>query len=972
MAEYGSLSVPVYANTKPLQAEVKRAAEASGQTAAATISGHLERGMSKLRPIAGTIGRSVAAGIGLATTAAVAFGVEAYKTAAKVEAMNASLEALGKANHVSNQTIQETIGNLNRYGISTENAQKTVSDLVRAHNDLKNATKLGQIAQNEAVVTGKSYSQIETALTRAVATGNTAALGRAGIYINSKEALQKYANAHGVLVKNLTLAQKQQAALDAVMAAGGRVSDAYAAQLSTPAGALKFMKLQAEELTIAIGERLIKATEPAFHAFANLAGAIFGAVAPGGKLEPILNAIGVVVGKLAAPLAVVTNKFADWITKLDPAKVKTFADMIIKLGPAIAGIAAGGALFTGGEFVKELPFVGGMLKNLLGPLDAFKGLLMDLPLPLKIVGGAFALLMAVSPQFRKEVMLIAQILISALKPVLEEVAKAAIGLVPVIVQLAKVLGPVLATALDTLMPLIQLFADALKAIAPILPVLIDGIVAIYVGTKLWAAAQFLLDTALDANPIGLVVIAIGGLILVLIEVWKHCKTFRDIVLGVFGDVWGWLKRYWPLLIAIVAGPIGVITLLIIKNWNTIKSVTVAVWNWIKSFVTTVLNGLKAVIQLQLGLISRIVGSVLSTVESTFSRVWGTIKSTVSNGASAILRTVQNLGGQLISAGASAINNLLSGMASVLKNVGGWIKAHVVDPIVNAVKSFFGIHSPSTVMEGLGESVTEGFIGGIVKQNPLTIAKKVFGSIPAALGGLVTKGLVDIAKLPGKALSALGNIGGAIGHLLTKIPGLSGLFGGGSSSGTGQWAGLMRSVLAHFGIPQLFGTFMAQMQTESGGNPRAINLWDSNAKAGIPSKGLMQVIDPTFNAYAGPYRSLGIWNPLANIYAAVAYAISRYGSSIGAVLGHGHGYAQGGILNEPVKGIGLRSGHAYSFGENAPAVPEMWSPLRGGSRFGGRQMQAIVINVYPAQHQSETEVAAQVSRSLAWAQATGRA
>lgn len=41
----------------------------------------------------------------------------------------------------------------------------------------------------------------------------------------------------------------------------------------------------------------------------------------------------------------------------------------------------------------------------------------------------------------------------------------------------------------------------------------------------------------------------------------------------------------------------------------------------------------------------------------------------------------------------------------------------------------------------------------------------------------------------------------------------------------------------------------QMQTESGGNPRAINNWDSNAKKGTPSKGLMQVIDPTFRAYA---------------------------------------------------------------------------------------------------------------------------
>lgn len=64
--------------------------------------------------------------------------------------------------------------------------------------------------------------------------------------------------------------------------------------------------------------------------------------------------------------------------------------------------------------------------------------------------------------------------------------------------------------------------------------------------------------------------------------------------------------------------------------------------------------------------------------------------------------------------------------------------------------------------------------------------------------------------------------------------------------------------------------------ESGGNPKAINLWDSNAAKGIPSKGLMQTIDPTFNAYKLPGYD-NIWNPVHNIIAAVRYAITRYGS-----------------------------------------------------------------------------------------------
>lgn len=92
----------------------------------------------------------------------------------------------------------------------------------------------------------------------------------------------------------------------------------------------------------------------------------------------------------------------------------------------------------------------------------------------------------------------------------------------------------------------------------------------------------------------------------------------------------------------------------------------------------------------------------------------------------------------------------------------------------------------------------------------------------------------------------------------------------------------------------------QMQTESGGNPRAINLWDSNAKKGIPSKGLMQCIDPTFKAYARAGYDKNIYDPLSNILASIRYAVSRYGSLARAY--QGHGYANGGIVKKPHFGL----------------------------------------------------------------------
>jgi SLT domain-containing protein len=170
----------------------------------------------------------------------------------------------------------------------------------------------------------------------------------------------------------------------------------------------------------------------------------------------------------------------------------------------------------------------------------------------------------------------------------------------------------------------------------------------------------------------------------------------------------------------------------------------------------------------------------------------------------------------------------------------------------------------------------------------------------------------------------------------------------------------------FGRPDLLPALLMQMNTESGGNANAQNNWDSNAKAGTPSKGLMQVIDPTFLANAGPFAGLGIFNPLANIYAAVAYALKRYGSNLAAIWGHGHGYALGGVVNEPVMGVGLHSGSPYSFGERGP---EVVSPLSGpgASLSGGAR---TVINVYPSAGMNERELAAMVSRELAWAHAGG--
>ncbi|MEU8952377.1 transglycosylase SLT domain-containing protein [Streptomyces sp. NPDC048489] len=79
------------------------------------------------------------------------------------------------------------------------------------------------------------------------------------------------------------------------------------------------------------------------------------------------------------------------------------------------------------------------------------------------------------------------------------------------------------------------------------------------------------------------------------------------------------------------------------------------------------------------------------------------------------------------------------------------------------------------------------------------------------------------------------------------------------------------------IPGSYHGLYKNIMRESSGNPRAINDWDINAINGIPSKGLLQVIPPTFKAYHVPGTSWNIYDPVANITAACNYAADKYGS-----------------------------------------------------------------------------------------------
>src|SRR5260370_896068 len=184
------------------------------------------------------------------------------------------------------------------------------------------------------------------------------------------------------------------------------------------------------------------------------------------------------------------------------------------------------------------------------------------------------------------------------------------------------------------------------------------------------------------------------------------------------------------------------------------------------------------------------------------------------------------------------------------------------------------------------------------------------------------------------------------------------------AGSGGWSHLVREDLDLLGQPlSLVPSVLKRMFRESRGNPSAINMWDENAKRGTPSIGLMQVIGPTFDAYAGPLHRFGIYDPLANIYAGLNYAQHRY-KSVQFAMDKPGGYDRGGWLM-PGKLAVNNTGRP-----EAVLTPDESAALRRTAGSGGQRVVhihpgAVQINLPPGSRAADdpAELARLVAHAL---------
>jgi hypothetical protein len=178
-------------------------------------------------------------------------------------------------------------------------------------------------------------------------------------------------------------------------------------------------------------------------------------------------------------------------------------------------------------------------------------------------------------------------------------------------------GPVLAGAgpalmtVGGIMQLVTMFTGAHTAATAVDTVAVEantsvgllgriGMAAGAVVTGIMTAAQWALNVALNANPIGLVVIAVAALIGGVILAYTHIGWFRNFVNGLWMEIrvlWGWLSQNLLPILGTVAGVIGGAVVGAVRGlvsaFQSVASVVTAVWNAFQGFVGFLSGAFKA-------------------------------------------------------------------------------------------------------------------------------------------------------------------------------------------------------------------------------------------------------------------------------------------------------------------------------------------------------------------------------------------
>ncbi|WP_156718159.1 hypothetical protein [Nocardioides sp. Leaf307] len=257
-------------------------------------------------------------------------------------------------------------------------------------------------------------------------------------------------------------------------------------------------------------------------------------------------------------------------------------------------------------------------------------------------------------------------------------------------------------AQDNVVPALKQMATFFKQNQTVLVALAGGLVAagaawgIYTGimkvsqavTTAVTVAQRILNGTMRANPIGLVITAIGLLVAGFILAYKKSETFRNIVNGAFNGIKKVTQKVFPVIKTVIVTVfkavftaiktyVNIYKAIITTAWNIIKAATKAAWNIFKS---AVLNPVKAVVgfvRSAMGNVRGFVSNAWNAAKSLTASVWNGIKNSVTTAISNLMDKVRGI--------KSAVMGAFSGAASWLLNAG----RDIIGGLLNGIQSMIG-------------------------------------------------------------------------------------------------------------------------------------------------------------------------------------------------------------------------------------------------------------------------------------------
>lgn len=378
---------------------------------------------------------------------------------------------------------------------------------------------------------------------------------------------------------------------------------------------------QTGQLT-AIIQRAVTAIKELGSIVGNLGGTIFNIFA---AALPAGNQLIGLVNQLSGFLKTLSGSVAG------QAGLRTFfndiASAVKALLPGVEAIVT--ALVTG-----VLPQIGNLAK-VLAPvvssiLTQFATMLQKIaPLIYPALANAIAVFVSAMAPVLPQLTQVAQVLFPALSRILTAISPSISQITTLIgeglVAAVKILVPVLEVLATTILPVI---ADVLAALKPVLGPLAALILGIAAAMKVWNAIIAILNIELLGTPIGWVILAIGALVIAVVEIIKHIDFFKQVwntvwnaVKDFFVAIWTSVRDFfvntWNAIVAWFRGAAAIFVGFWVGIWNGIKTAFQVVWSAVSAVFQAVWNGI--------GTALRVVWtSVIKPVFDALSAAWNAV------------------------------------------------------------------------------------------------------------------------------------------------------------------------------------------------------------------------------------------------------------------------------------------------------------------------------------------------------------